>query len=119
MTVNDKRRFTRVPFDAEVMLHFGTVDWPSDLIDISLKGMLIVLPDGFDIPVGSSVNVDVNLNDEVSIETTCMLMHRTQDRLGLRIDRIDMESIIHLRRLIELNLGDPELLERELNGLGE
>ena len=30
---------------------------------------------------------------------------------------IGLESIEHLRRLIELNLGDPEELERELGAL--
>jgi hypothetical protein len=29
-----------------------------------------------------------------------------------------MDSMIHLRRLMELNLGDPGLLERELLALG-
>jgi hypothetical protein len=29
-----------------------------------------------------------------------------------------MESIGHLRRLVELNLGDSNLLERELENLG-
>jgi len=30
---------------------------------------------------------------------------------------IDVDSMTHLRRLIELNLGDPTLLERELKAL--
>jgi len=32
--------------------------------------------------------------------------------------RIDMDSITHLRRLIELNAGDPGLLQREPAQLG-
>jgi len=31
---------------------------------------------------------------------------------------IDLDSISHLRRLVELNLGDEALLERELAALG-
>lgn len=115
----DKRRFTRVPFDAEVLLRRDARSWPSDLIDISLKGLLVRLPDGFDVPVGNAVDVDVLLNEEVTIATQCLLMHRTGERIGLRIERIDMESVMHLRRLLELNLGDPELLERELSALGD
>jgi hypothetical protein len=116
---DNKRRFTRVPFDAEVALRYDGDVWTSDLIDVSLKGLLIMVPAGFSAPVGTSLEADVLLNEEVSIETICTLMHRTGDRIGLRIDRIDMESIMHLRRLMELNLGDPDLLERELSGLGE
>lgn len=34
--------------------------------------------------------------------------------LGFECQHIDLDSISHLRRLVELNLGDEELLEREL-----
>lgn len=117
MTDSDKRRFTRVPFDAEVVLHHGARAWPTDVVDVSIKGLLAVAPEGFDVEPGESLGVDLILNEEISIDTQCTLVHRTGERLGLRIDRIDMESIMHLRRLLELNLGDPELLERELSGL--
>lgn len=115
----DKRRFTRVPFDAEVSLRHGDRAWMSDLVDISLKGALVVVPAGFDFPAGNALDMDVLLNEEIAIRTHATLVHRTGERLGLRIDRIDMESIMHLRRLLELNLGDPDLLERELAGLGD
>lgn len=115
--MNDKRRFTRVPFDAEVILHHGAKAWPSDLVDLSIKGMLVVAPEGFDVAAGATLDVDLILNEEISIDTHCTLVHRTGERLGLRIDRIGMESLMHLRRLLELNLGDPELFERELSGL--
>lgn len=117
MTDTDKRRFTRVPFDAEVILHQGARAWPSDLVDVSLKGLLVVAPENFDVVTGSAFDVDLILNEDISIEVYCTLVHRTGERLGLRIDRIGMESLMHLRRLLELNLGDPDLFERELNGL--
>lgn len=118
MTSN-KRRFTRVPFDAEVVLHHGDDTWTSDLVDVSLKGLLVVAPAGFALPAGATLEADLMLNEEVAINTHCTLVHNTGGRIGLHIERIDMESIMHLRRLLELNLGDPELLERELSGLGE
>jgi len=37
--------------------------------------------------------------------------------VGIRCESIDLDSISHLRRLVELNLGDPELLNRELSAL--
>lgn len=115
--MTDKRRFTRVPFDAEVVLHQGGNAWPSDLIDISFKGMLVVAPAEFVVEIGSACLVDLILNEEVSIEVECTLVHRNAERVGLRIDRADMESMAHLRRLLELNLGDPDLMDRELGGL--
>jgi hypothetical protein len=39
--------------------------------------------------------------------------------LGFVCRHIDLDSISHLRRLVELNLGDEQLLERELAALGD
>ena len=39
--------------------------------------------------------------------------------IGFVCRHIDVDSISHLRRLVELNLGDEALLERELAALGE
>ena len=36
---------------------------------------------------------------------------------GLLCRNIDLDSVTHLRRLIELQLGDPALLERDLGEL--
>ncbi|VAX04921.1 hypothetical protein MNBD_GAMMA20-584, partial [hydrothermal vent metagenome] len=43
--------------------------------------------------------------------------HSENDHIGFRCEHIDLESISHLRRLVELNLGDAKLLDRELSAL--
>jgi hypothetical protein len=45
------------------------------------------------------------------------VVHREWTLVGVRCVEIDLESISHLRRLVELNLGDAELLHRELSAL--
>jgi len=40
--------------------------------------------------------------------------HAEGHHTGLRCRAIDLDSVTHLRRLIELQLGDPALLERDL-----
>jgi hypothetical protein len=37
--------------------------------------------------------------------------------MGLQTEHIDLDSISHLRRLIELNVGDADILNRELGEL--
>ena len=44
-------------------------------------------------------------------------MHIEDDHTGYRCEHIDLDSISHLRRLVELNLGDPDILDRELSEL--
>lgn len=48
---------------------------------------------------------------------TVSLAHEKGRQLGFYCEEIDLDSITHLRRLIELNLGSSELLERELSAL--
>jgi hypothetical protein len=51
----------------------------------------------------------------ISMSTT--VTHVAGRRVGLRCDNIDLDSVTHLRRLVELNAGDPNLLDRELSAL--
>ena len=51
------------------------------------------------------------------ITMAAQLAHVNGDRAGLLCLGIDLESITHLRRVIELNLGDPALAERDLKAL--
>jgi hypothetical protein len=51
----------------------------------------------------------------ITMETR--VVHREGDDAGLRCLSIDLDSVTHLRRLVELNLGDPALLDRELSEL--
>lgn len=115
--MTDKRRFTRVPFDAEVHIDIEGTHYETDLIDVSLKGLLVVTPESNRMRGGDQCSATLVLADELGIHMECVVMHVTGDRAGLRIDRIDMESLSHLRRLLELNLGDPDLMDRELSGL--
>jgi hypothetical protein len=43
--------------------------------------------------------------------------HTRGQNAGLLCLDIDIDSVTHLRRLVELNLGDSDLLERELSAL--
>ena len=40
------------------------------------------------------------------------------DHIGFYCKNIDFDSIVHLKRLMELNLGNAELVNRELSALG-
>jgi hypothetical protein len=44
--------------------------------------------------------------------------HAERGQIGFECEHIDIDSISNLRRLVELNLGDAELLERQLGALG-
>ena len=116
---SERRRFHRILFDAPARVVTKQKDLITTLADISLNGALLVRPDDWVTEIGSEVGLAILLDDAgTAIRMDSVVAHIAQDSIGLRCRSIDMESIGHLRRLVELNLGDPALLERELEALG-
>jgi hypothetical protein len=115
----DRRRFKRIAFDARTELSQGEFIWPVKLIDLSLKGLLIEKPEPWLGNRDWHFLVDIHLNEDVEIKMDVMLTHDDHGQLGFVCKHISLESIERLRRLIELNLGDSQELERELGALIE
>lgn len=116
---NDERRiFHRILFDAPVTISHNSKRFCSKLIDISLNGALLESAPGFAAKPGDTVFLNIRLSEEIFIDMEAQVAHQEHQHLGVHCVHIDMESISHLRRLIELNLGDTALLERELSALG-
>lgn len=115
---SDQRRHHRINYDTPVILQQGDREWPTLVIDISLRGLLVWLPDGWDADPQQALQATIPLGGDAIIRMDLHLVHAGSDRAGFRCDRIDADSITHLRRLLELNLGDANLVERELAALG-
>jgi hypothetical protein len=115
----ERRRFKRIAFDARTELIQGDFIWPVKLIDLSLKGLLIERPEQWLGDREKDFSVDIHLSDDNEIRMDVRLTHEDHAQLGFVCLHIDLESIERLRRLIELNLGDPLELERELGALIE
>jgi hypothetical protein len=115
----DRRRFTRIPFTARVRIEGPGGTWAVELLDLSLKGALAGRPEDWPADAAGRYRLCIELDrsegPEISMDTTPV--HVQRDRIGFRCERIDLTSASHLRRLVELNLGDPALLERELGAL--
>ena len=88
------------------------------MLDLSLKGALLRLPAGTAATPGMPCLLKVQLSDlETGIAMAGELAHVEGDHAGVLCRSIDIESITHLRRLIEMNLGDASLLDRDLKAL--
>lgn len=114
----ERRSYSRVPFQAEVLMQSGDEEWSCNLLDISLKGMLVEPPDNLDVDTRNPCAVALFLGEDASIHARVKITHINNGLWGLQWKHIDINSLKHLRRLLELNLNDPSLLSRELIDLG-
>lgn len=90
------------------------------MLDLSLKGALLKLhsAEAAGLQTGSPCLLKIHLAGlEQAIAMAGEIGHVQGEHAGLVCRSIDLESITHLRRLIEMNLGDAALLDRDLRAL--
>lgn len=119
VTANERRRFQRIAFDAPIQICQGERCWAATLHDISLKGLMIDTPADWNGDPDQPFEARLSLGSEAQVRMEMVLTRSQALYLGFVCRHIDLDSISHLRRLVELNLGDEALLERELAALGE
>jgi hypothetical protein len=115
----ESRHFSRIQFSIPVTLSNPDTNqlWKCKLIDISLHGALISQPEQWTGNVGELYQIDIFLGKDCNIAMEARAVHIEQHSLGFSCQHIDLDSVTHLRRLVELNLGDEKILEREFSEL--
>jgi len=116
---DERRRFTRVQFDTAATLAQGQNVIHTHILDISVNGVLLETPENYQIDAKQPAHVSIFLNEETEIQMTVSLAHTTDKYLGFHCDSIDVDSISHLRRLVELNTNVVNAHERILDELLE
>lgn len=118
MSDDQRRLFSRIHFAGGARLLSGGRWNPCDVLDLSLKGACVKVAAGSDVRVGDTVTLVLSLGDgKAAVRMVGEVAHFEDHHAGLACHEIDLDSITHLRRLLELNLGDTALLDRELSAL--
>ncbi|MFQ5677636.1 MAG: PilZ domain-containing protein [bacterium] len=116
--MKNRRKFSRIQFVADVELVFDGLIYQADLLDLSLKGALLRPQTPLLIKPGDLCYFRINLTDRNCIlEFTAEAVHSRDDRLGFKFISLDIDTMTHLRRLLELNLSDRERVRKELSFL--
>jgi hypothetical protein len=116
----ERRRFIRIPFSstAHIKSKAGDMYLNCHVHDVSLKGLLITRPRDWQGQLNDAYQIDLLLEDgSIVIKMDAVIAHIAEDAIGFVCEQIDLDSISHLKRLVELNLGDEDLLHRELHML--
>ena len=116
--IENRRQFSRIRFQTEARLNLPTGESSVEVLDLSLKGALVRSERSLSSEIGSHGTLIIRLDEMASIiHMEITVAHQENTAFGLKCREIDLDSITHLRRLVELNLGYEQLLERELSHL--
>lgn len=118
LSPDERRLFSRIAFNGQVTIIGEGGRWTSKLLDISLKGVLVGQPDHWAGQLGQQFQLELLLSDgNIVIVMDVVTAHIRDERIGFCCTHIDLDSITHLRRLLELNIADEEQINRELSAL--
>jgi PilZ domain-containing protein len=112
------RRFSRITFHRPAVLDLRVWRAECEVLDVSLKGALVEVGPGLHLAVGDACSLVIRLDGgDAIIRMDGELAHVSGRRVGVKADEMELESVEHLRRLVEVNLGDEDVLHRELAAL--
>ncbi|MFO6420356.1 PilZ domain-containing protein [Hylemonella sp. W303a] len=122
------RRFLRSVFQAPARLTLSSGVLDVQVVDISLKGVLAELRVGAGTALPTQggrgrLRLSLSATDYIAMDVAVARVQQvgpaaegfgTVWQVGLQCAHIDLDSVTHLRQLIERNMQDPALLGREL-----
>ena len=117
MSSQNNRKFYRADFKTHGYILCNEEKIPFELINISLKGILVSAENEL-LKKGEAYELRIKLaSSEIEIITTSVLVHEEAGKKGFFFREIDIDSMIHLRRLLELNTPNEGEIEKELSFL--
>lgn len=112
---DERRRFSRIAFHRPATFRAEGAATTVGVLDVSLKGALLEVPAALPAEPGVRCSLTIHLDaGESVIQLDGEVAHRSGSKLGVRCTSVDLESVGHLRRVLELSLADEHLLDREL-----
>ena len=115
----NKRHFQRILFDHQATLSCNNQEWPTNVIDLSLRGLSCTKPRNTTFKIDQLLTLSITLTEEQVIVMETIIIHCEERSLGMKCTRIDINSISELRRLVQLNLADEALLHRDIDQLSQ
>ena len=115
LTANGQRHCSRVTLHNPAIIVVDEARWDTRLMDLSLSGALLEYPNGWMGRTGDSCTLMLQLADQSYLEVDAEVRQIDSDRLGMAFVDLDESDRDEIRWLVEINLGDTDLLQRELS----
>lgn len=112
--MSNQRQYQRIPFQAEADIDISGSLQRCDLVDLALRGALLRSSRDLPLTPDETARLIIFLPEAaLHLTFSARLVHRREDLYGFLFTEADDQTMGHLRRLLELNLGDGEEVERE------
>lgn len=116
MPPDEKRKFTRIPFETTIKVTAGTTVIVSNRSrDIGLGGAFVVT-EGTSLPESTSCVLEIDLIGPASllrIQVEAEVVRVDEEGMAVKFTKIDLDSLVHLRHLIRVHAQDPETVDAE------
>ncbi len=110
----EQRQFQRIPFATVAMVTHAGHSHACDLSDLALQGTLVEARDGLPLRLGDECALSIFLpSTDQTMEFRGELVHHKNTAYGFCFTSEDDSTMAHLRRLLELNIGDSQRLDQE------
>ena len=114
----EHRLFHRIRFVLKTDIEINGKSCEAALVDISLKGALLTFPHELHPETGLPCQLTMHLDEsDIKLIISGEIIHTHENVTGIKFTLIDLDSMIHLRRLLELNTAKPEQVRSELSSL--
>lgn len=111
MTV-DRRKRSRVPVHFEVSILIEGAVYQVETINLSLTGVLCITHPHFH--DNALCQIRIRLNERVTITLEGKILRVHGGEAAISFTSMDEESFFHLKRVMELNSGNADEIEREM-----
>ena len=110
----EKRKRSRVPIhiDVSVLLHGEVIQLQTQSLNVSLTGILCTSNPRFQ--KDDLCTVIITLNKEFQISIASKFLRVEQKETAISFISMDDESFVHLKRMLQYNIGDAERIDEEL-----
>jgi len=114
---HERRQFERLSFVRNIVLFSGSTAWTCEMIDISLKGVLFTKPEDWTGKSKDIFRLSISLANSPRISMNIEIAHIDDKTIGAKWNKIDVDSFISLKRILELNTTDRHRLTKEMSFL--
>ena len=109
---DERRKHTRVQLQLSVTVSVGNTAVPVQTWDISLRGMSCT-PDG-NFTTGSNCTVHWVLGSGIEFFIEGSIVRCSETEAAVFFVSMDEEAFFHLKRLVQYNMDDPDVINAEL-----